>query len=435
MRKHKHKHLLFGLAVMLGFFSYGSLNVHADRDQGVDWSVYQGATGKWGNSNDKFALCQIGGITPNGVYNQWTYPTQISSGLAQGKRMHTYIWYQVGNNQYLANEAMNYFLPRIQTPKGSIVALDYESGASWDKEGNTDAILTGMRRIRDAGYTPVYYSYKPYTLQHVDTQRILNEFPNSLWIAAYPDYQVRQTPYYPCFPSMNGVGMWQFTSTYIAGGLDGNVDLLNLTQHGYTHTDQPKTNTPAVKVAKQIDNTPHRDIKVGDQVKVHYSASRWSTGQYIPSWVKNNTYPVIQVSGNRILLGNVMSWISKYDVELVDNGHSVPVGSTNQVSHSNRYYTVRYGDTLSGIAYRYGTSWQHLAQINHLSNPNYLYVGERIAIDGNVNRGNNSYYYIVHYGDCLSAIASRYHVSVSYLQRVNHISNPNLIYVGQRLVV
>ncbi len=46
-----------------------------------------------------------------------------------------------------------------------------------------------------------------------------------------------------------------------------------------------------------------------------------------------------------------------------------------------RTYTVQAGDTLSGIAARFGTSWQTLAQGNHLSNPNLIYPGQTLTID------------------------------------------------------
>ncbi|GAA3254509.1 Phage lysin 14-beta-N-acetylmuramidase [Lactococcus lactis subsp. lactis] len=78
-----------------------------------------------------------------------------------------------------------------------------------------------MRRVKAAGYTPMYYSYKPHTLKHVDYKRIIKEFPNSLWIAEYPNYEVTPAPNYSFFPSMDGISVFQFTSTYVAGGLDG----------------------------------------------------------------------------------------------------------------------------------------------------------------------------------------------------------------------
>ncbi len=44
------------------------------------------------------------------------------------------------------------------------------------------------------------------------------------------------------------------------------------------------------------------------------------------------------------------------------------------------YYTVRPGDWLKTIAIYFGVSWQALAQANGLYNPNYIYVGQRLAI-------------------------------------------------------
>ncbi len=45
-------------------------------------------------------------------------------------------------------------------------------------------------------------------------------------------------------------------------------------------------------------------------------------------------------------------------------------------------YTVRAGDTLSGIASRYGTTYQHLAEINGISDPNLIRVGQVLKISG-----------------------------------------------------
>ena len=236
------------LAALLLSVPVFSNNANAARDQGPDWSKFQGPNGVKGYDSDKFVLCQLGGTYGGTLIDQWTYTSQLATAKNMGLRTHTYIWYGVGGSIQLGQMALDYYLPKVQTPKGSIVALDYEDGASASVADNTDAILYGMRRIAAAGYTPMYYSYKPYTLNHVDYHRIIKEFPNSLWMAAYPDYQVRNQPYYGVFPTMDGVALYQFTSTYVAGGLDGNVDLLNITQNGYNKKPQipnpPQTVTP-----------------------------------------------------------------------------------------------------------------------------------------------------------------------------------------------
>lgn len=44
------------------------------------------------------------------------------------------------------------------------------------------------------------------------------------------------------------------------------------------------------------------------------------------------------------------------------------------------YYTVKKGDTLSAIANRYGTTYQAIARLNNLSNPNKIYIGQKLKI-------------------------------------------------------
>ena len=402
------------------------INVFAAKgDQGVDWAIYQGDQGRFGYAHDKFAIAQIGGYNANGIYEQSTYKTQVASAIAQGKRAHTYIWYDTYGNMDIAKQTMDYFLPKIQTPKGSIVALDFEHGAINDKKANTDTILYGMRRIKEAGYTPMYYSYKPFTLQYVDYKRIIKEFPNSLWIAGYPSYNVTPEPLYNYFPSMDGVAIWQFTSTYIAGGLDGNVDLTGITDNGYTNSDKPQTDTPAINAGEETSEKPKSEIKTGDTVKVNFSAKNWATGEAIPQWVKGESYKVQQVDGNKILLANILSWIDKSNVELLPDSTTVAEQPSAFQTH-----VVQYGETLSSIATKYRTTYQGLASLNGLSNPNMIYAGQVLKVSGVASATRT---YTVQYGDNLSSIATKLGTTYQSLAQRNGLSNPNLIYPGQTL--
>ena len=46
------------------------------------------------------------------------------------------------------------------------------------------------------------------------------------------------------------------------------------------------------------------------------------------------------------------------------------------------FYRVRWGDSLAGIAWHYGTTTWNLAHANHLYNPNYIYAGQVLRIPG-----------------------------------------------------
>ncbi|GAB5148741.1 LysM peptidoglycan-binding domain-containing protein [Enterococcus faecalis] len=415
------KKILAGALVALFFMPTAVFA--AKGDQGVDWAIYQGEQGRFGYAHDKFTIAQIGGYNASGIYEQYTYKTQVASAIAQGKRAHTYIWYDTFGSMDIAKKTMDYFLPRIQTPKNSIVALDFEHGASSDVNANTETILYGMRRIKQAGYTPMYYSYKPFTLQYVDYQRIIKEFPNSLWIAAYPSYVVTPEPLYAYFPSMDGIAIWQFTSTYIAGGLDGNVDLTGITDNGYTDINKPETDTPATDAGEEIEKTPNSDVKVGDTVKVKFNVDAWATGEAIPDWVKGNSYKVQEVTESRVLLEGILSWISKGDIELLPDAATVP-DKQPEATH-----VVKYGETLSSIAYQYGTDYQTLAALNGLANPNLIYPGQVLKVNGSA----TSNVYTVKYGDNLSSIAAKLGTTYQALAALNGLANPNLIYPGQTL--
>ena len=405
--------------------------VSADgRSYGYDQSKYQGANTYRPYSRDQFSISQIGGYANGYFYDQWTYPTQISSGIAQGMRMHTYIWYQVGGNAELGKQVVDHFLPKVQTPKGSIIALDYEDGASWDKNANTEAILAGMREIKAAGYVPMYYSYKPYTLAHVDYNRIIAEFPNSGWIAAYPDYNVRTEPYWGVFPSLPGISIYQFTSTYRAGGLDGNISLApnghDITMSGYVNgnSQKPKTETPATEQGKQIHKDTHNyTVRSGDSwwaIANRYGMEMNALAQLNGKTINDVIHP-----------GQVIRVADKGDGQSVSNKVNTTPAQPKPAQPSAQYYTVRYGDSFWSIANKYGMNMYTLAANNGLSINSVIYPGQRLKVSGNVQVTQKVHY--VKYGETLSGIAAQLGTTVSHLQAVNGIRNANYIWAGQRI--
>jgi LysM repeat protein len=106
-------------------------------------------------------------------------------------------------------------------------------------------------------------------------------------------------------------------------------------------------------------------------------------------------------------------------------------------------YIVQRGDTLASIAARSGVPMASLARVNGIRNPNLIYVGQILVVPGKSGsaaaatskaaRGGSVY--IVRRGDTLGNIAARYGTTVSALLAANGLRNPNVIYVGQRLVV
>ncbi len=93
---------------------------------------------------------------------------------------------------------------------------------------------------------------------------------------------------------------------------------------------------------------------------------------------------------------------------------------------------VRTNETLGGIARKYGVSVGALQAFNGIANPNLLFVGKKLKIPSSQS-GEISY--VVKKGDSLGNIASRFGVKVSTLTFVNKIIRPDLIRVGQKLII
>lgn len=92
-------------------------------------------------------------------------------------------------------------------------------------------------------------------------------------------------------------------------------------------------------------------------------------------------------------------------------------------------HTVEKGDTLWGLSKKYTTSVQDLKNTNKLTS-NLIVPGQILKVD------NKEEKYIVKAGDSLKKIAKKYHTTVNTLVKLNpQISNPNLIIVGQNILV
>jgi LysM repeat protein len=118
----------------------------------------------------------------------------------------------------------------------------------------------------------------------------------------------------------------------------------------------------------------------------------------------------------------------------------IPQGEVSNPGTTN--YTVQPGDTLYGIARRYGLTAIALMQANGLASA-YIYVGQQLVIPGAGNLALPASeppaelppgeVYVVRPGDTLGQIARRFGLSLADLARLNGIANPALIYPGQTL--
>lgn len=116
----------------------------------------------------------------------------------------------------------------------------------------------------------------------------------------------------------------------------------------------------------------------------------------------------------------------------------------------SKWYTVRRGDTLSGIALRFGTTVSSLKSFNNIGRRNHIYIGQVIQLPGGKSRHQPSFQlakldsdnlatklvsYKVRRHDNLSKIAKRFDTNAMHLASINGFRNPDALYPGQRIKV
>ena len=98
-------------------------------------------------------------------------------------------------------------------------------------------------------------------------------------------------------------------------------------------------------------------------------------------------------------------------------------------------YTVTTGDTLWGLAMRFGTTVQEIKTRNSLSS-DIIYKGDKLIIPTSGEGGDGERItHVVQAGENLFRIALKYGTTVGALASLNNIINPSYVYVGQELQV
>lgn len=267
--------------------------------------------------------------------------------------------------------------------------------------GNTDYLAQLVQRIIDrTGVKPLIYASEgsfPWDVaQALDC---------GAWVAQYasmePVYGYQESPWneetYAC-------AIRQYSSHGRLDGYSGNLDLDKAYMDAdawarYVGTSSAPAPAPAPAPARKSDE------QLADEV----IAGQWGDGED---------------RRNRLAQAG-------YDPDAVQAIVNSKLGAS---APAQQTYTVQSGDTLSGIAAQYGTTWQHLAELNGLADPNVIYPGQVLAVDGSA-PAPAVQTYTVQSGDTLSGIAAAYGTSWQHLADINGIADPNLIYPGQTLRV
>ena len=117
-----------------------------------------------------------------------------------------------------------------------------------------------------------------------------------------------------------------------------------------------------------------------------------------------------------------------------------PPTTTTAAASGVRTVTVEAGDSLSKIAKAHGMTVERLAALNAICDINQLFVGQVLLLgeeqpEADPDAAPTEVSVTVQAGDSVSKIAKRYDTTVDAILAGNNISDPNLIFVGQTLVI
>ena len=117
-----------------------------------------------------------------------------------------------------------------------------------------------------------------------------------------------------------------------------------------------------------------------------------------------------------------------------------PATTTTAAASGVRTVTVEAGDSLSKIAKAHGMTVERLAALNAICDINQLFVGQVLLLgeeqpEADPDAAPTGVSVTVQAGDSVSKIAKRYDTTVDAILADNDISDPNLIFVGQTLVI
>lgn len=248
--------------------------------------------------------------------------------------------------QYFYNNTKNYF-------GEAIPILDWEaenkSDVAWAKRWLDEVyILSGVK--------PVIYMSE--SVANAYNWSSVANADYGLWVAKYRDnnpdynYNMANAGSHPNVKWWKFYCMWQWTSSGRLNGYGGNLDCNVFYGDGTTWDKYAGKSGTASKPAPAPAPAPAR--KSNEVIAQEVINGAWGNGEDRKKRLTDAgyNYTVVQAIVNK------------------------KIAARNQ----SVYYVVKRGDTLSAIASKFGTTYQHLAQLNNIANPNKIYAGQKLRI-------------------------------------------------------
>ena len=316
----------------------------------IDWNkVYK--------SGVRYAMIRssFGVENPNQVDNKFV--RNITNAQRAGVKCGIY-HYSYAKSAAEAKKEAEFCLKTIKGYKLDLpVAFDIEDSSQTHlgKDTLTSIVIAFCDRIKSAGYRPMLYCNPNWLCNYLHKDKLINKY--DIWLANWGV----SAPSYNC-------AIWQYSENGSVPGILGSVDM-NWIYKDYTST-KPATTKPVTKPSN-VKKTDY-SIKVTAQAGLNVRKGA-GTNYGIITALKCGTVAIVsKVSGNWGYVGKYGGWICL--------DYTAKVSTTSTVKSDKVYYTVKSGDTLSYIAYKYNTTVDKLVSLNNIKNRDLIYVGQKIRV-------------------------------------------------------
>ena len=382
--------------------------------QGIDVSNWQGYINYEEVRNDGIQVVYIKasqGTNIKDAYFDINYENAKANGLSVG-----FYHYLTATSTEQAIEEANFFVSVIsgKTPDCKLV-LDYETFGGVGRAEINNIARTFMERVEElTNKEVILYSDLSNAINTFDTN-LANDY--ELWIAYYED----RNNLINIETSWNTYIGIQYTDRGIVNGINGNVDRDLYTEEIFLDETSEIINNTENTIPANTESIEYT-IQSGDTLSA--IARRYGTTVQELVNINNIQNPDLIYPGEKL--------------RILTNS-TIP--GNEERGTGDIIYTVRRGNTLSQIARAYNVSIEHIVELNNIENPNLIYPGQKLRItESNVTElapvdNTIQVYYVVKQGDTLYGIARKFGITLNEILQYNAIQNPNLIYPGQTIKI
>ena len=318
----------------------------------IDWEkVYK--------SGVRYAMIRssFGVENPNQIDNKFV--RNIKNAIKAGIKCGIY-HYSYAKSAAEAKKEADFCLKTIKNYKIDLpVAFDIEDSSQTNlgKDTLTSIVIAFCDRIKSAGYMPMLYCNPSWLNSYLHKDKLIGKY--DLWLAHWGV----SSPAFKCT-------IWQYSDSGIVSGISGNVDM-NWIFKDYTST-KPSTTKPSTTTKPSNVKKTDYSVKVTAQAGLNVRKGAGTNYGIITALKCGTVATVSKVSGNWGYVGKYGGWICL--------DYTAKVGTTSTVKSDKVYYTVKSGDTLSYIAYKYNTTVDKLVSLNNIKNRDLIYVGQKIRV-------------------------------------------------------